>query len=498
MFSSLRKAVFGDNNMAAAKGDVSCCNGPGYATPLEAMANAPREKLVYLPCIQVKQGKKDYLATVCVDPQDKDYGKVIHRLYALHNNDELHHSGWNTCASCYGDKSSKRDKLILPSIGSGRIYIIDTSVARTPKIHAVVEPEELLALGVSHPHTSHCMANGDVLISTMGDEKEDGKGSMIVMCGKTWKLKGLWHKPEDAVKYGYDFWYQYHHNVLISTEWGSPNAWWKGLDPSRVKQDYGSDMHVWNFKTHEYMYPIELGDNGRMPLEIRFLHDPLKAEGFIGCAFSSTIYRFFKNAMGLWVAEEVIAIPQKKVEGWALPVMPGIITDILVSMDDRFLYFSNWIQGDLRQYDISDTKNPKLVGRLFLGGSMCTDGKVKTIGDLEPQPNPVFVQGRKLWGGPQMIQLSLDGKRMYLTDSLVSPWDRQFYPDMVKHGSVMLQVDIDTVNGGMTLNRDFLTDFGKEPDGPVLAHEIRYPGGDCSSDIYLPPDMLAKQTKTKL
>lgn len=61
-------------------------------------------------------------------------------------------------------------------------------------------------------------------------------GSMIVMCGKTWKLKGLWHKPEDAVKYGYDFWYQYHHNVLISTEWGSPNAWWKGLDPSRVKQ----------------------------------------------------------------------------------------------------------------------------------------------------------------------------------------------------------------------------------------------------------------------
>lgn len=36
------------------------------------------------------------------------------------------------------------------------------------------------------------------------------------------------------------------------------------------------------------------------------------------------------------------------------------------------------------------------------------------------------------------------------------------------------------------LNQDFLVDFGKEPDGPVLAHEIRYPGGDCSSDIYLP------------
>lgn len=63
--------------------------------------------------------------------------QVIHRLPMLHNNDELHHSGWNTCASCFGNPSAKRDKLILPSIGSSRIYIIDTSNEREPKIHAV-------------------------------------------------------------------------------------------------------------------------------------------------------------------------------------------------------------------------------------------------------------------------------------------------------------------------------------------------------------------------
>lgn len=49
----------------------------------------------------------------------------------------------------------------------------------------------------------------------------------------------------------------------------------------------------------------------------------------------------------------------------------------------------------------------------------------------------------------------------------------------------MLQVDVDTENGGLKVNPDFMVDFGKEPDGPVLAHEIRYPGGDCSSDIWL-------------
>ena len=50
---------------------------------------------------------------------------------------------------------------------------------------------------------------------------------------------------------------------------------------------------------------------------------------------------------------------------------------------------------------------------------------------------------------------------------------------------MLLQMDVDTENGGLTLNEKFLVDFGDEPNGPVLAHEIRYPGGDCTSDIYL-------------
>lgn len=37
----------------------------------------------------------------------------------------------------------------------------------------------------------------------------------------------------------------------------------------------------------------------------------------------------------------------------------------------------------------------------------------------------VQVKGQKLRGGPQMLQLSLDGKRLYVTNSLFSPWDKQ-------------------------------------------------------------------------
>ena len=41
---------------------------------------------------------------------------------------------------------------------------------------------------------------------------------------------------------------------------------------------------------------------------------------------------------------------------------------------------------------------------------------------------PKSVRGQVLAGGPQMLQLSLDGKRLYVTNSLFSSWDNQFYP----------------------------------------------------------------------
>jgi methanethiol oxidase len=82
-----------------------------------------------------------------------------------------------------------------------------------------------------------------------------------------------------------------------------------------------------------------------------------------------------------------------------------------------------------------------------------------------------------------MLQLSLDGKRLYVTNSLYSSWDNQFYPKMAEEGSYLLQIDCDTEEGGMKINEDFYVDFGKEPAGPARAHEIRYPGGDVTSDI---------------
>lgn len=110
----------------------------------------------------------------------------------------------------------------------------------------------------------------------------------------------------------------------------------------------------------------------------------------------------------------------------------ALITNIIISLDDKYLYFSNWLQGDVRQYDITDPCKPKLTGQIYLGGTILSDSKVRVEDESFEQPEPVFVKGRKLHSGPQMSQLSLDGKRLYVSTALFKPWDKQFYPDDIK------------------------------------------------------------------
>lgn len=447
----------------------SCCDRT-YATPADAM-KAPPEKVAYVPAIHVGTdvNKPDYLATVDVDPESKTYGTVISRLSMPNVGDELHHFGWNACSSCHGEEGKHRRFIVLPGIGSGRIHFVDTEDERSPKLHKVIEAEEIAKkTNLSAPHTVHCLADGNIMISMLGDAEGNGPGGFL-MLDSDFNVSGRWENNLAGMKYNYDYWYQPRHNVMVSSEWGAPNTVSQGFKLDDVKAGkYGQQIHFWDWKERKINQTIDLGETGMIPLEVRFHHDPDSVHGFVGAALSSTMWHWFKDG-DKWTAEKVIEVEPIETEGWPFPV-PGLITDLVLSMDDRFLYFSNWLHGDLRQYDVSDPANPKMTGQVWLGGVI---GKTAEC------------QGKKLGGGPQMLQLSLDGKRLYVTNSLYSPWDNQFYPDMAKEGSYMLQLDCDTENGGMKLNEKFMVDFGAEPNGPARAHEIRFPGGDCTSDIWV-------------
>ena len=91
---------------------------------------------------------------------------------------------------------------------------------------------------------------------------------------------------------------------------------------------------------------------------------------------------------------------------------------------------SCWGTGEFRQYDVSDPFNPKLKGTVQIGGI------------VRRAPHPAK-PGDPLNGGPQMVEVSRDGRRVYVTNSLYTAWDDQFYPDGIKGWMVKVDVDPD-------------------------------------------------------
>ena len=447
--------------------------GPGYASPKEAM-KAEREKLLYVNALYTGTGIEapDYLATVDVDPQSASYAQVIHRAPMPNVGDELHHFGWNACSSCHSDAGKSRRYLIVPGFRSGRIHILDTADPRAPQVCKVIEPEAVREqTNLSAPHTVHCLADGTVMISMLGDGAGNAPGGFLLL-DENFDIAGRWEA--DGMDFNYDFWYQPRHNVMISSGLAAPNTYYPGFNLEDVAAGlYSQRLNLWDWQKKELVQHIDLGEEGLVPLEVRFLHDPDKADAFIGAALSSNMFRLHKPN-GHWQADKVIDIPAIELEGWPFPV-PALITDLLVSMDDRYLYLANWLHGDVRQYDISAPAHPRLKGQVWCGGVL---GKGTNGRD-------VAGGGRTLTGGPNMLQLSLDGKRLYVTSSLLSSWDNQFYPDIASQGSYLIKIDCDTEYGGIALDPDFYVDFGKEPAGPARAHEMRYPGGDSTSDIWV-------------
>eukprot|EP00010_Vexillifera_abyssalis_P009494 CAMPEP_0201547668 /NCGR_PEP_ID=MMETSP0173_2-20130828/4156_1 /ASSEMBLY_ACC=CAM_ASM_000268 /TAXON_ID=218659 /ORGANISM="Vexillifera sp., Strain DIVA3 564/2" /LENGTH=454 /DNA_ID=CAMNT_0047956795 /DNA_START=93 /DNA_END=1457 /DNA_ORIENTATION=- len=451
---------------------------------------APRETILFVPCIYsgTPVDASDYLATIDADPNSSTYAQVIHRTEIGVSGVELHHSGWNSCSSCFGKPGApSRNRLVLPAIVSGDVFVFDTSNPRKPTLHKHVKSSDIIekADGLQWLHSTHCLADGNIMISAMGDKDGEARGGFVLL-NQDFDVVGTWQSKDSvgAPNMGYDYWYNLRSGIMVSSEWGVPKVFSKGFDPSTVKT-YGHHLHFWDFNERKYIKSIDLGDEGLVPLELRMLHDPDSLHGYVGAALSSNIFHFWRDAEGEWQTEKVIDVAAVDVEGWALPSMPGLITDILISMDDKLLILSNWLHGDVRAYNIEDVHAPKLVGQIWLGGSFPAGGTVK-VSSSSQQPQIPTVKGVKLRGGPQMLQMSLDARRIYVTNSLFASWDAQFYPDMVKQGShmVMLNVDPTDKENILSLDQDFFVDFGKEPNGPALAHEIRWPGGDCTSDIW--------------
>ena len=361
-----------------------------YPSPGMAM-QAPPERLAYVALLNVgKNGKHDAMGVIDLDPNSSEYGRLVGQVDFPRGDNELHHFGWNACSACLCPQAPhphmERRYLIVPGIGSSRIHILDTKPnPRQPKIVKVIEPEEFIKkTGYTSPHTIHCGPDG-VYGSALGSASGDGPGGIFLMDANTFELKGQWEKDRGPQQLAYDFWWHLGHDTMITSEWGTPNMVKDGVNPELLLAGkYGHKLHVWDLDKRRHLQEIDLGAEQQMVLELRPSHDPKRPMGLSASSFRSKTFhprsgcgiaKSGKGKNGKWAVRKVIEIPAEPADPEKLPpllkgfkAVPPLVSDINLSLDDRFLYVSCWGTGEFIQYDVSDPANPKKTGSVHLGG----------------------------------------------------------------------------------------------------------------------------------
>ncbi|MEV6301555.1 selenium-binding protein SBP56-related protein [Actinoplanes sp. NPDC051861] len=456
-----------------------------YPSPRDA-ASAPAEQLAYVAAFDRAAEKPDAIAVIDTDPASAAYGTVVGWTDLPNTGDELHHFGWNACSSALCPTAPhphvERRYLIVPGLRSSRIYVLDTKDdPRNPRVIKEIPASELAnKANYSRPHTIHCGPDG-IYVSALGAGQGDvGPGGIAVLDHTTFEVRGAWEADRGDQELAYDFWWHLNSDVLVTSEWGTPNMIENGLVPDLLLgRQYGHRIHFWDLAKRSLVQTVDLGDQYQMTLELRPAHDPAKTYGFLGVVISvedlsASVWLWHREG-GEFKVVKVIDIPAEPADPADLPpalqpfsAVPPLVSDIDLSVDDKYLYVSCWGTGELKRYDVSDPFHPVAAGSVHLGGI------------VRRTPHPSFPDER-LAGGPQMVEVSRDGKRVYVTNSLYGSWDDQFYPDGV--GAWLAKLDV--TDESFTLDPRFFP-HGDEFRG-LRVHQTRLQGGDASSDSYCFP-----------
>ncbi|MGH3326966.1 MAG: selenium-binding protein SBP56-related protein [Streptomycetales bacterium] len=462
-----------------------------YRTPGAAIA-APPEQLAYVAAFDPEGRAKDAMTVIDCDPGSESYGSLVGWSELPTAGNELHHFGWNACSSalCHegheghgegGHAALERRYLVVPGLRSSRTYVLDTKPdPRNPRVVRTIEAEELASkAGYSRPHTIHCGPGGIFMSNLGGANGREGPGGVALLDHDTFDVVGPWELDRGSQFLAYDVWWHLNHDTVVTSEWGTPSMVENGLDPEDLLgRRFGHHLNFWSMSGRSLRQRIDLGDEHQMVLELRPAHDPSKTYGFAGVVISvedlsASVWLWYREG-DRWAVTKVITIPAEPAEASELPpalqpfgAVPPLVSDIDLSVDDRWLYVSCWGTGELKQYDVSDPHHPRETGTVRLGGI------------ARRQPHPA-APGTPLAGAPQMVEISRDGKRVYATNSLYAAWDDVFYPEGV--GAWAAKLDADVEGGGLTVDQRFFP-HGDDFRG-MRVHQVRLQGGDASSDSY--------------
>ena len=287
-------------------------------------------------------------------------------------------------------------------------------------------------------------------------------------------MQGKWEADRGPQYLSYDFWWHLGHGTMVTSEWGTPNMVKDGLNPELLLAGkYGHALHVWDLQTRKHKQTLDLGAEQQMVLELRPAHDPTKPYGFAGVVMSlkdlsASIWLWYlegTNGDAEWKVKKVIEIPAEPASPDDLPpllkgfgAVPPLVTDLNLSLDDRFLYVSCWGTGQLLQYDVSDPFNPRRIGEVRSAAS-CSGRRIRR------SPRSRSTVGPRWWRSAGTAAASTSPTR----------FTRRGTSSSTPTGSRAGWLSWTSVEAGaMQLDERFFVQM----DG-MRAHQVRLEGGDA-------------------
>ena len=332
--------------------------------------------------------EQDKLATIDVNPNSANYGKVINTL-SVGGRNEAHHSGF----------TDDRRYLWAASLDTSKIFIFDVhSDPGKPTLHKTIEDFVSVSDGVVGPHTTYALP-GRMMITGLSNNADHGGRTALVeytnegdYIATHWmptdeNLRGAEKSGQFADGYGYDIRALPRRNAMFTSSFTGWNNYMMNLgqmmgDAEAMKR-FGNTVVVWNLHTRQ---PKKVFDVPGAPLEIRCAWGPHNNYCFTTTALTSKIWLIYEDDQGEWQTKDVADIGDaSKIP---LPV------DISISADDRLLWVNTWNDGMTRVFDVSDPFQPKETYTLKIGDQV------------------------------NMLSQSWDGRRVYYTSSLLANWDK--------------------------------------------------------------------------
>jgi selenium-binding protein 1 len=324
----------------------------------------------------------DKLVTIDVNPASRNFGKVVDKL-PVGGRGEAHHMGF----------TDDRRYLWAGGLDDSKIHVFD--VGTNPAKPKLVRTLSNLSArtGLVGPHTFYALP-GRMLIGALSNARDKGGQTGLAVYNNKGAFVARYDLPTttiDGIKgdgYGYDVAVNPAKNVMLTSSFAGWQNYMRDLgevikDPEAMKH-FGNTMVVWNLKT---MQPTQILEVPGAPLEIRWALAPGQNWAITATALTSKLWLVRQNAAGKWQAKDVGTIGD--------PAKVPLPVDISITADAKGLWVNTFMDGMTHYFDLTNPEQPKETYQLHTGSQV------------------------------NMVSQSWDGKRVYLTSSLLSRWDKK-------------------------------------------------------------------------